>query len=145
MTPLTHIEICNGLERKSEIEAFYQREGSSIDIQRTDLFFIARAKNEILGCVRFCVENQIPMLRTMRVAKSVQRRKIGLELLRRFALHLNDEEIRNTHCLPHSNLEAFYGKIGFRKISGDEIPLFLRERMTQNASRGYELICMRRD
>lgn len=141
---LTHIEICNGLEKKSQIEEFYQREGSSIFIQSSDLFFIAYSKKEILGCVRFCVEDQIPMLRTMRVAKEFQRQKVGLELLRRFAIHLSDEDIADTYCLPHTYLEKFYEQVGFRKVSDEEIPNFLRQRIAENATKGHTLICMRR-
>jgi hypothetical protein len=35
--------------------------------------------------------------------------------------------------------------MGFKKITGEETPEFLRERISENAAKGNDLICMRRD
>ncbi|MFL5785173.1 MAG: GNAT family N-acetyltransferase [Bacteriovoracaceae bacterium] len=145
MKRLTHIEICNGHDKRVQIEAFYEAEGRNIEVRGSDLFFIAYSGKSILGCVRFCIEHDVPMLRTMRVAQDFQRQDVGSELLRRFVLHLNDQDIHNTYCLPYSQLEKFYGSMGFKKISAEETPEFLRARISENAKKGNELICMRRD
>lgn len=109
-----------------------------------DIFFLAMMDETLIGCVRYCIENNTPMLRTMRVDTNHQRRGVGLALLASFAAYLDDRNIRNVFCLPYSHLEAFYGRIGFGRVHQNSAPRFLQERLRGYDPTGTHYLCMKR-
>lgn len=129
---------------KAQMNAFYESVGSLGRARDEDLFFVAYKDGHLAGCVRFCVESKIPMLRTMQVAKEFRRMGVGHELLKAFAEYLDENNIRNTYCIPFAHLEEFYESIGFKKVVGILIPTYLKERLELYSSSGKQYICMHR-
>jgi N-acetylglutamate synthase-like GNAT family acetyltransferase len=138
------IEIQNGPAVQALVDEFYIKNGSQGRTRLGDTFFLAKNQNELIGCVRFCVENKTPLLRTMMIAPEFRRQGVGLRLLKKFAEYLDENKIKNTYCLPYSHLAEFYGMIGFQKVGSDQIPRFLKARMESYELSGSQNICMRR-
>lgn len=61
------IEQVQGKDATPAVDEFYKRNGSKGTAREDDLFFIAYSGDKIVGCVRFCIEEGIPLLRTMYV------------------------------------------------------------------------------
>lgn len=133
-----------GSEVAELVDALYAAHGSSAKARPDDLFFLAFFNDDLIGCVRFCIEENVPLLRTMRIADSWKRKKIGLALLKDFAAYLDSEKISNVFCLPYSHLPGFYGNIGFEMVSEKETPLFLLERLKGYKAKGLDCLIMRR-
>lgn len=129
---------------KIALDAFYKAHGSPSTARPGDLFFIAYADNEIVGCVRYCVEFDTAMLRTMRVANSFQKQGIGSLLLKTFAKYLDQNKIKNVFCLPYTHLEKFYGSVGFELAPEKTVPEFLIQRSLEYKNRGTVTLYMRR-
>lgn len=144
MTKLEVGEI-RGVEARELVTSLYTSEGNGIDVRDDDVFFVGSVAGELVGSVRFCVENTIAMLRTMRVAKKYQGYGYGRELLHCFENYLVRNNIKATYCLPYSHLEKFYGLIGFKPLDETFVPFFLQTRLREYRSRGLEVLCMRRE
>lgn len=129
---------------KAQMNAFYESVGSLGRARDEDLFFVAYKDGLLAGCVRFCIESKTPLLRTMQVAKEFRRTGVGTSLLKAFEEHLNDNGIRNCYVIPFAHLEKFYEAIGFKKVTGIQIPTFLKDRLDLYASSGKQYICMHR-
>jgi N-acetylglutamate synthase-like GNAT family acetyltransferase len=146
MMPLANIEITLrwGREVAQVVDSFYESNGSPGRARPDDLLFLAIAGETLVGCVRYCVEDETPMLRTMQVHRDYRRQGIGLSLLNRFAQYLDAQGDRNVYCLPYPHLENFYGRIGFVRVSPDHAPEFLQERLRTYDPTGTRYLCMRR-
>ena len=129
---------------KEIVDPFYQKHESTGKARDTDLFFLAFEKDQLVGCVRFCIEENTPLLRTMMVDEQFRKQKIGSRLLVAFENYLIDNEIKNTYCIPYAHLEKFYGQIGFKRLTDEEMPKFLLERLQKYRSQGKAYFCMKR-
>ena len=138
------IEQMVGHQVRGKIDAFYKKNGSSGRARDDDRFFIALIDGEVVGCVRFCIEENTPMLRTMYVDSTFRKRGIGLRLLQAFAQYLDENHIQNVYCLPYTHLDRFYGQINFQIVQDDEVPLFLKIRSGEYAKKGTNTLFMRR-
>jgi len=139
------IQKVSGEDAEPIVGPLYHSEGNGIEVRPTDLFFVGFVDQDVVASVRFCVEEQTPMLLTMRIAKRVQRNGLGLNMLKVFEEYLNINNIRRTYCLPYAHLEQFYGSIGFRTTPIESAPAFLQQRLRENRKKGYDVICMMRD
>jgi N-acetylglutamate synthase-like GNAT family acetyltransferase len=124
------------------VTEFYQsRLPAGYALNLDDTFVIASGDSDrLLGCVRLVRENGVMVLRAMQVSSEVQRRGVGRRLLEQLVSQLGDEEC---FCIPYPHLEQFYGLVGFRKISPEEAPVFLRERLVRY-QKDKSFILMRR-
>lgn len=138
------IKKVSGSEFKSKIDAFYARYGMSARARDTDLFFLAFNQEEVIGSVRFCIEEDVAVLRSMMIADFARAKGLGFRLLQEFQAHLNSNKTVEAYCLPYAHLEKFYGKIGFKKIADDEAPKFLQERAVDYRAKGETTILMKR-
>jgi|KBSMisStaDraftv2_1062788.scaffolds.fasta_scaffold119140_2 N-acetylglutamate synthase-like GNAT family acetyltransferase len=98
----------------------------------------------LLGCVRYCVESETSMLRTMMADSGHRRRGIGTFLLNEFTRYLEMHHIRDVYCLPYAYLDAFYAAAGFKRVPANEVPDFLKERMRTYDASGTLYLCMKR-
>jgi N-acetylglutamate synthase-like GNAT family acetyltransferase len=135
-----------GVDGARVVNPFYQAHGASAIARPDDLFFLAMTEENVLGSVRFCLEEGTPMLRSMMIHTDHRKQGLGRLLLKEFDDYLNFQSHRNTFCLPYGHLVKFYGCIGFQKISESLAPPFLIERLAgyraKNPTTDY--ICMRR-
>ena len=138
------IEIKPGHEVRELVNNFYSSLGSQGQARDFDRFFLAYQNDKLLGCVRFCNEEGVSLLRTMMIESSARRMKIGSRLLLKFEEYLEEHQIKRTYCLPYSHLEKFYGQIGFKKLQGESVPDFLENRLEGYKSKGLDCICMGR-
>jgi N-acetylglutamate synthase-like GNAT family acetyltransferase len=138
------IEAAPGHEVHQAVNTFYASNGSNAKARPDDLFFLAMEGDSVIGCVRYCVENEVPMLRTMRVTQAWQRQGVGLALLTRFVGYIDEHRIRDVFCLPYSHLDRFYGLRGFMTLPIDQAPVFLQERLQIYDPTGALYICMKR-
>jgi N-acetylglutamate synthase-like GNAT family acetyltransferase len=136
------VKLCSGTEAAKLVDPFYERFGFSGRARGTDTFFLAMKDDELVGAVRYCVEENIPMLRTMMIHPDYRRQGVGQMLLAEFARFLDARGIRNVYCLPYSHLAVFYSSIGF--VGADDVPELLKERMRAYATTGEKTICMKR-
>jgi predicted N-acetyltransferase YhbS len=112
-----------------EIAEFYKtRVPAGYKLNENDTFFIAKQDREIIGSVRLVREEGVLVLRAMQVHSEFQRKGIGRLLLDELVKDLGSEDC---YCIPYEHLETFYGLIGFKKISIEEAPAFLQERIAR--------------
>lgn len=143
MNPV-RIDLVPGQKIKSAIDAFYKKNGSKATARDEDLFFVAFSATQIIGCVRYCMEENTPLLRTMYVDLSFRKKGVGRLLLQSFKKYLDENEIHNVFCLPFPHLQKFYGGIGFEVVPSRQVPSFLIDRATAYATNGMTTIYMRR-
>ncbi len=135
-----------GVEAASVVNPFYAANNTSHMARPDDLFFLAFSAGELIGTVRFCIEEEAPMLRSMMIHRDYRSRGVGHKLLSDFANYLDAHAHRGTFCLPYGHLVKFYGFIGFEKIAEADAPTFLIERLKQYRAKNpaTDYICMRR-
>lgn len=138
------VEIIPGSIGKTHIDRFYLAQASKSLARDTDTFFVAVLGDELIGAVRYCIENETPMLRSMMIHEDYRRRSIGRRLLRKFEDYLDARDIHDVYCLPYSHLVRFYAKIGFQLVPEVEVPPFLRERLREYRKTGKDFVCMMR-
>lgn len=129
---------------KAQMNAFYESVGSLGRSRDDDLFFVAYKDGHMAGCVRYCVESKLPLLRTMMVAKEFRNSGVGSALLKAFTEYLDENEIKDTYVLPFAHLEKFYESAGFKRVTGILIPTYLKDRLELYKSSGKQYICMHR-
>ena len=122
------IEIFNGKIAKKFVDPFYKAYDKPHAARDTDIFFCAFINNEIIATVRFCEEENTPLLRSMLVHENYRSKGIGKDLLRKFELYLVTHKVKDTFCIPYLHLIKFYGSIGFEEIEASKAPSFLYER-----------------
>ena len=138
------IEIKDGTTAADLVNPFYEKHGSKGRARPHDTFFMAMQEGQLIGCVRFCVEENTPLLRTMMVHEEYRRKGIGRLLLEEFRRFLDSKGIKNVYCIPYTHLEKFYGTIGFKKIKSIASPSFLNERAQMYDPSGGRYIIMKR-
>jgi GNAT superfamily N-acetyltransferase len=127
----------------AKVDGFYQEVGYSGGLNPSDRLVIAVANNVLLGAHRLCVEQDILLLRVMRVRQEIQRQGIGTAMLG-FAEKL--VAARSCYCIPYRHLSSFYAQVGFKEIAPDQAPEFLRHRLHQyRRSLHLDVIIMRID
>lgn len=131
-----------GAEVKSLVDSFYESQGGGTRAREDDLLFLAHAGEELVGAVRFCVEEGHPMLRGMMIREDKRGQGIGAAMLSDFQGYLEENALRNVLCLPYDYLTRFYGQIGFREARPAEIPEFLVARMAQYNQKPRKVTCM---
>jgi N-acetylglutamate synthase-like GNAT family acetyltransferase len=124
-----------GSSAKLAVETFLHANGSRAVARPDDLFFLAYENDEIIGSVRFCVEEKTPMLRTMMIGENARRRGVGSQLLDEFRSYLDQNEIHDVYCIPYSHLLDFYSQIGFSLIDESKLPEFLQARLVEYRSK----------
>ncbi len=125
-----------------EIQRFYNTVGYKGIIDSDDILIVARHETKLIGVVRLVIEENTQVLRGMQIAASHQRQGIGHALLQYLNSYIGD---KSCFCLPHAWLEKFYGAVGFVKITPEQAPLFLQQRL-EDCKKGEfpDLIIMRR-
>lgn len=134
-----------GAQSLALLNSFYTQYGGRPLARESDVFFYALECESILGAVRFCLEEETPLLRSMLIHPDFRRQGLGRQLLIEFEAYLIAQNIKNTFCLPYEHLESFYGEIGFKKIDESDAPLFLRERLVEYRKKPQSFICMSRN
>lgn len=143
----SHVDIYSradpGAAAESVVKDLYA-EGNGISIRDSDLFFVGRLDGKVVASVRFCIEDGIPMLRTMRVLRRAQGIGVGRRLLKHFEAYLDEGGIRETYCLPFAHLESFYETIGFELVDESTVPAALQSRLREYRAKGLSVVCMKR-
>ena len=129
-----------GAERDLVV-TFLRDEGYKETIQAADLIFAAWNGIEVLGAVRLAEENGVTVLRGMRVRHDLRRQGIGTQLLHKLAESIG---LQTCYCIPYGWLLGFYGRIGFERISPDQTPDFLKDRLANYRERGLNVDVMAR-
>lgn len=143
--PDVHVEEAKGLAAGPLVDPFFESLGRSTRAQPSDHYFLAKCGSEVLGVVRYCVEQGTPMLRGMLIAERARRQGAGQALLRAFDAHIKRHKISGVYCVPHDHLTSFYGSIGFKRVAESSGPDFLRERVQLYRENGMpDVILMRR-
>jgi len=128
--PEARVETLTGLSAAPVVNPFYAGLGRGGTVAREgDVFFVARSGAEVLGAVRYCVEEGSALLRGMLIAEEARKKGIGRMLLTAFDGFTRSRGKQTLYCVPYGHLESFYATIGFRAIPLEEGPPFLAERV----------------
>ena len=149
------VRTITGAQCRADVDCFYERHGGHTRATNADLFFVAeeiqsdskqdgRARAVIKGVMRYCVEEGTPMLRSMLVDETCRHQGVGAALLQAFDRFVKENKIHGVYCLPSTELEQFYGRIGFRRIDKPAMPDFLELRMRGYFAAGNPCICLKR-
>ena len=121
--------------------AFLKGEGYARSVDSHDRFFVSEISGEIVGAVRLSPEENVLVLRGMRIRRDVQRRGVGTHLLRRVALATGFEAC---YCIAYRWLIPFYAQVGFREVTAKQVPEFLAIRNARYVSDGLDVVMMYR-
>lgn len=133
------IKRVTGLEWQKEIDTFYESQGSDHRARVTDLFFVAVEDNQIIGVVRYCVEEGTSLLRSMLVHSEKRGKALGQQIIYDFERYLEENHIQETYCIAYSHLDKFYNIVGFKIIEPSEAPEFLYQRYLEYIKKACEL------
>jgi adenylate kinase family enzyme/N-acetylglutamate synthase-like GNAT family acetyltransferase len=123
------------------VDTFYENSGRSARARPGDVLLVAIDEGgEILGCVRYCVEEGTPMLRSMLVAERARKRGVGAALLAQFDSFLREQKVAGIYCVPFTHLESFYASIGFKRVENG--PKFLLARLDEYRHAGQSALLM---
>ena len=117
--------------------AFLRSEGYTHSIGKRDRFFVSELAGEIVGAVRLSPEEDVLILRGMRVRNDVQRHGIGTHLLRRVALAVQSDAC---YCIPYRWLIAFYARAGFREVTAEEVLALIANRHMKYVKDGLDVV-----
>lgn len=126
------------------VNPLYARNGSKHVSRDSDIFFVAFYKDLAIGSVRYCLEKNTHMLRSMMIDEAFRKQGVGSMLLGAFQHYVDTHGFQDIFCLPYQHLEKFYGSIGFRSIPPESTPKFLFERFQQYSTTGKKYLCMLR-
>jgi GNAT superfamily N-acetyltransferase len=110
-------------------------------INASDTVWLAENQGELVGVVRIAREEDVLVLRGMRVARDLQGRGVGSQLLRAVVRWLRTREC---FCIPYVHLIGFYGQVGFLEIAPEGTPAFLAQRLADYRRLGLAVTLMRR-
>jgi len=133
------IKRVSGLEWQKEIDTFYESQGSGHRARSADLFFIAVEDNQIIGVVRYCVEEGTSLLRSMLVHSEKRGKALGQQIIHDFEKYLEENHIQEAYCIAYAHLDKFYGRIGFEVIDPSKAPEFLYQRFLGYIKKASEL------
>ncbi len=71
------LEIEPGCKAKAVVDPFYAKNGSRGVARPEDVFFIALNEAKTVGCVRYCVEEDVSLLRTMMIDETFRGQGVG--------------------------------------------------------------------
>jgi GNAT superfamily N-acetyltransferase len=128
------------LDEIERVRGTYARWGYDRPPPDGERVLIAERGGQWLGLVRRAEEENVLVLRGMRVEDTYQRQGIGRLLLSEFVTTLGGREC---FCLPNSWLIDFYGEASFREIDPKQAPPFLRARLADYLASGYDVTLMR--
>jgi N-acetylglutamate synthase-like GNAT family acetyltransferase len=135
----------SGAEAESLANPFYEEHAGKKLARKSDLFFLALHNKIVIGAVRLCFEFNIPVLRSMMIDPKYRRQRIGFRLLSEFNKYLDENDIKDTYCLPYAHLELFYQSIGFRLIPAirkRQLPDFLKTRLREAISSRLKMLLL---
>jgi N-acetylglutamate synthase-like GNAT family acetyltransferase len=138
------IELLNGLDAAGIVEPHYCRNDfSHVKIQPEEILFIATdGLPNVFGCVRFCIEDGVSLLRSMAVDATFRGQGIGTALLMRFREYLESNQVGSVHLVCSQRLNSYYEKIDFVKMEFSAAPRFLQERMRRQDPELVKMNCM---
>ena len=130
-----------GAEVRSEVRGFYESVGYGGGVGDSDVVYIERRGDEIVGAARLCGEKGLLVLRGMYVAETLRGSGIGSRLLQ-----AADGEIgnRTCWCVSYRYLSRFYLAASFVECPASEAPPFLAERCGRYAEAGADVLIMKR-
>ncbi|MDA8794033.1 GNAT family N-acetyltransferase [Bacteriovoracaceae bacterium] len=128
-------------ESLQEISKFYESLGYGGGVKDNDDIFLTYLKEELICSVRLVEENSVIVLRGMFMLERFRGKGRGKDILNSLIPYLDQKE-QDCYCIPKSNLEKFYGSIGFNKINLNESPPFLKDRLTEYLNKGFDVILM---
>ena len=141
MVDLNGIEIIQAeTADPAAVRSFYSSVGYGCDLKSDDRIIVAIQDQSIVAAARLCFESDTLVLRGMYVAEMFRGMGIGLLLLERISKEIGSS---SCWCIPYSDLESFYSRIGFRVGCG-EIPAFLAIREKKYLAAGQEVMVMQR-
>lgn len=130
-----------GKEILCEANNFYESVGYTGGVKNTDVVFIARKDDKIIGLARLCKEEGIFVLRGLYVAEDVRGGGIGTRLLQIVSDNVGNQDC---WCVPYKHLYEFYSNVGFSDCRGSEVPAFLLKRCHDYILKGMDVIIMKR-
>lgn len=135
-------------ERTSEsiesINHFYAQAGYGSKANEQDKIFLCKSSsNEILGAVRFCIEERQLVLRGMYFLENFRGKGLGQELLKETTTYIDASKM-DCYAVPYNHLVNFYGLIGFKEVGSQDVPHFLSERLKSYKERRLKVTLIKR-
>ena len=124
-----------------DLAAFYRITDYGGSVAPADRVVYATEEGRIIGAGRLSEEEDVFVLRGMRVQRKHRGRGVGKAILDSLA---SEGKCRACYCIPYSYLQQFYAAKGFEKIAPTEAPDFLRDRFRDYQARSLDVILMRR-
>lgn len=125
-----------GAEETGQVERYFREAGYPVPLDQVAAAWGAREGGALVGCLALCIEEGVEILRGPEVVFQRRRRGIGRLLIRAAGSEL---DARSCYCVAYAHLNRLYREVGFRRCEPDEGPEFLRRRVADLQSRGWNV------
>jgi len=123
------------------IETFYRERKYRGVLSPEATVMVAERGSDLIGLGRVQLEDDVLVLRGMRVDPPFQGRGVGTRILDRLVDVIGDQ---SCYCIPYTHLRGFYRRAGFVEIELDAAPSFLRERALDYRATGLDVLLLRK-
>jgi GNAT superfamily N-acetyltransferase len=126
---------------RARVDVFCRERGYQGFVSPEALVVVAESGADLVGIGRVQVEDEVLVLRGMRVDAPYRHRGVGTRLLELLAAGI---ESRVCYCIPYSHLAGFYQHAGFVEQDPATAPVFLQLRLKEYRKAGNDVILMLR-
>lgn len=122
------------------VKNFFKKNGFRAQAAKSDIVYIARLHNSMVGALRLCpYSNNTWLLRSMCIKEELRNQGIGSD----FLMSLNDTfKAKNVYCFPYKHLEAFYRKAGFEIVDHQHVDTRILDSFHNYINKGKNIILM---
>jgi GNAT superfamily N-acetyltransferase len=122
-------------------QRFYAATGYHAPIDAAAAILLACQDRAIVGAVWLEHDQDLWVLRGMRVQPAHQRQGIGTQLLRAALEAASDQPV---YCVPYAHVGRLLERAGFVPLPENQAPPTLLARATEYRARGLDVVLMRR-
>ena len=122
------------------VKRFLKENGFRAQVAKTDVAYIVKHKQTIIGALRLCQYDSNWLLRSMCIKDSYRNMGIGRHLL---SFIQPDLASKQCYCFAYSHLEKFYQQAGFCPVKPEQSSLVIRRKFDNYISRGKKILLMK--
>jgi N-acetylglutamate synthase-like GNAT family acetyltransferase len=122
------------------VKRFFKDNGFRAQAAKSDVIYIARNGQGIIGALRLCLYDKSWLLRSMCIKEEFRHKGIGLMFLK--SIH-NELQSKRCYCFPYLHLENFYQQAGFTHIEPQQSAAVIANKYNNYLSKGKQILIMR--
>ncbi|AWB66818.1 N-acetyltransferase [Saccharobesus litoralis] len=124
------------------VNKFYRANNGRGSAIKSDLIWVARKHNDIVGTLRFSAQQDAWLLTGVLVSELYQGQGIGTHLLGSALNKLDQFGAKPVYTFPYQHLVPWYQKLGFCCVEVENLPSLLLAKLTAYRRQGRNISAM---